>query len=114
MRRGDGSTLRGEKSLLPSPFGVPFRASRTDIFPEVPAASPGTSTSSAGATGEVGSSPSDYSQQVSGIHSIDGRSGLKGKESTRFPTRPQTVRLLDCDHKTYHLGGSLLVPQLRS
>ena len=38
----------------------PFRASRTDIEPDEPAASAETSTSSAGATGEVGSSPSDY------------------------------------------------------
>lgn len=40
-------------------FGIPFRASRTDIDPEDAAASPETSTSSAAATGEVGSSPSD-------------------------------------------------------
>lgn len=40
-------------------FSVPFRASRTDIDPEDAAASPETSTSSAAATGEVGSSPSD-------------------------------------------------------
>jgi hypothetical protein len=34
------------------------------MFPEVPEASAGTSTSSAGATGEVGSSPSDYQEHV--------------------------------------------------
>lgn len=40
-------------------LSVPFRASRTDMDPEDAAASPETSTSSAAATGEVGSSPSD-------------------------------------------------------
>lgn len=38
---------------------APFKASRTDMEPEEAAASPETSTSSAAATGEVGSSPSD-------------------------------------------------------
>jgi hypothetical protein len=42
----------------------PFRASRTDIEPDEPAASAETSTSSAGATGEVGSSPSDCRAQT--------------------------------------------------
>lgn len=38
----------------------PFKASNTDIPPEPAPVSPETSTSSAAATGEVGSSPSDY------------------------------------------------------
>ena len=53
-----------QRSTLSS-ISVPFKASRTDIFPEEPEASAGTSTSSAGATGELGSSPSDYGQHVS-------------------------------------------------
>lgn len=39
---------------------VPFKASRTLMEPPVAAESPAISTSSAAATGDVGSSPSDY------------------------------------------------------
>lgn len=46
--------------VIPERVVVPFSASRTDIEPDEAAASPETSTSSAAATGEVGSSPSDY------------------------------------------------------
>jgi hypothetical protein len=51
--------LKVDSCSTVSSNSVPFRASRTDMFPEEPEASAGTSTSSAGATGEVGSSPSD-------------------------------------------------------
>lgn len=61
-RTGRTSTSRSKS--------VPFKASSTDIFPEEPAVSAGTSTSSACATGEVGSSPSDYPRKTSAVASI--------------------------------------------
>lgn len=67
--QGDAEDTFREKSAqprfqltLPMSCGSfsPFSASRTDMDPEEAPASPETSTSSAAGTGEVGSSPSDY------------------------------------------------------
>lgn len=58
---------RARPSCMRASLRTPFRASRTDIWPLLAAASPATSTSSASATsaaGEVGSSTSDCDIEV--------------------------------------------------